>query len=162
MTCRHWEERIAADWDGPDVERHLAGCSACRGFADELRRTIAELRAGHGEEIAPAHYAAVRARVMEGLRRRSRRGWIWAMVASAAAVAMGVAIERRMRVEELSVSLDRPAVVDLGAAPAGGRMPARTPARRAKSSLHEEVVMKIETGDPDVVIYWIAQAKGED
>ena len=26
----------------------------------------------------------------------------------------------------------------------------------------EEIVVKIETGDPDVVIYWIAEAKGDE
>jgi hypothetical protein len=43
-------------------------------------------------------------------------------------------------------------------------MPARMPAWRAGSSLYkrEEIVMKIETSQPDVVIYWIAEVKGED
>ena len=43
-------------------------------------------------------------------------------------------------------------------------MPARKPAWRAGGSLHrkaEEVLVKIETGDPDVVIYWIAETKGD-
>jgi hypothetical protein len=34
----------------------------------------------------------------------------------------------------------------------------KAPRRRAP---REEIVMKIETGNPDVVIYWIAEAKGE-
>ena len=74
---------------------------------------------------------------------------------------LAVAIGERMRVEELRVVAPAPEIPggDLRSA----RMPARMPAWRAGGSLYkEEILMKIETADPDVVIYWIAEVKGED
>jgi hypothetical protein len=58
-------------------------------------------------------------------------------------------------VQELSL---RPIVaVSVPAAPPA--FPVKVKRRPAKT---EEIVMKIETGNPDVVIYWIAEAKGEE
>jgi hypothetical protein len=122
---------------------------------------LAEFQEAHAEEVAPAVYAAVRARVLAELRPRRRWGWVWA-AAGVAVVALGIAVREQMRVEELRVVAKAPQIpaADLRR----GRMPARMPAWRAGGSLYrrEEIVMKIETGDPDVVIYWIAEAKGDE
>ena len=122
---------------------------------------LAELREAHAEEIEPAVYAAVRARVMAELRPRRRWGWVWA-AAGVAAVVLGSLSAERMRVEELRIVVRAPEIpaADLR----GGRMPARMPAWRAGGSLYkkEEIVMKIETSEPDVVIYWIAEVKGDE
>jgi hypothetical protein len=92
MNCREWEERIAGDLDDAAAARHLADCPGCQVFASGLRQTLEELRRAHTEdEIAPAHYAAVRARVMAELRPRRRWGWVWAAV-GAAATAVLVAV----------------------------------------------------------------------
>ena len=125
------------------------------------RDVLAELREAHAEEIEPAAYAAVRARVLAELRPRRRWGWAWAATA-VAVMALGVAVKERVRVEELRIVARAPEIP--AAELRGGRMPARMPAWRAGGSLHkrEEIVMKIETSQPDVVIYWIAEVKGED
>ena len=116
---------------------------------------LAELREAHAEEIAPAHYTAVRARVMSELRPRRRRGWLWA--GAAMAMVMAVMVGDRLRVEEMTVRAPRPFIptAELRVRP----MPARMPAGRAVGSLHE-IVVKIET--KDVVIYWIAEDKGDE
>ena len=148
MNCREWEERIAGE--DPAAARHVAECGACATFARGLREALLELRAAHEEEeIAPAHYAAVRARVMAEL--RPRRRWVWAAAAVVIAV-LGLGLRERMRVEELP---DRPVVAVAPPAPA-----ARAPKRAARRMKREEIVVRIEMEDPDLVIYWIA--KGDD
>jgi hypothetical protein len=170
MNCREWEERIAGDLDDPAVVEHVAECAGCRVFASGLRETIEWLREGHREEIAPGAYAAVRSRVRSELAARRRWGWVWVAGVVAAGLVLGVGVRSKMRVEELpGVALAVPKAPVASAAAPLRRMPARKPEWRAGGSrtggkLHqrtEEVVVKIETGDPDVVIYWIAETKGD-
>jgi hypothetical protein len=164
MNCREWEERIAGDPEDPGVVSHLADCAGCSVFASGLRETIEWLRDAHREEIAPGAYTAVRARVRSRLEARRRWGWVWAAGVVAAGLVLGVGVRSKMRVEELpAVVLRVPGAPEVKVS-AERRMPARKPAWRAGGSLHrkaEEVLVKIETGDPDVVIYWIAETKGD-
>jgi hypothetical protein len=159
MNCQEWEERIAGDFDDAAVARHVVECPACQVFASGLRQTLAELRTAHAEEIAPAHYAAVRARVLAELQPRRRWGWVWAAAGVAAAVVAVLSIVPRMRVAELP---PREIVAAVPAAPVAPVVRvAAAPAPQKARVKTEEVVMKIETGNPDVVIYWIAEARGE-
>lgn len=167
MRCREWEERIADE--DPGASGHLAECEGCREFADGLRRTIAALRTAHAEEIAPAHYAAVRARVLAEARPRRRWGLVWAAAGVAAAVVAGVSVDRRLRVEELDLRVPTAArsqglPLTYGRVSERGVVGARGETRKAAPKVRraEEIVVKIETGNPDVVIYWIAEAKGEE
>jgi len=166
MNCREWEERIAADLDDPGVLRHVADCAGCQVFASGLRETLETLRIAHAEPIAPAHYAVVRARVMAELRPRRRWGWVWAAVGVAVVVSMTAAVEvrREMRVAELPL---RVAAVVPPPPPAPvmkrRRLPVvKRPVVAKKAVPAEEIVVKVETGDPDVVIYWITETKGEE
>ena len=168
MNCREWEERIAGDLDDAAVGRHIAECPGCHVFASGLRQTLEELRQAHTEEeVAPAHYAAVRARVMAELRPRRRWGWVWAAAGVAASVFVALSVESRMKVEELPRREIVAAAPPAPAAPVVRQAEPETragrPVQRARALRKtEEVVMKIETGNPDVVIYWIAEAKGEE
>ena len=168
MNCREWEERIAGDLDDAAVGRHIAECPGCQVFASGLRQTLADLRRAHTEEeIASAHYAAVRARVMAELRPRRPWGWVWAAAGVAAAVFVALSVESRMKVAELPQREIVAVVPPPPAAPVVRQAEPETragrPVQRARARAKtEEVVMKIETGNPDVVIYWIAEAKGED
>lgn len=153
MRRPDWEERIAAE--DPEAARHVAECAGCAAFKAGLRDALAELQGFHAEEIAPAHYAAVRARVLAELRPRRRWAWLWAVAGLMAVIAV-VMVGERMRVEELRVAVGpQIPAVDLKAA--------QMPARRAGGSLHKkakgaELLVRIESSD--VVIYWIAE--GED
>lgn len=167
MNCREWEERIASDLDDSAVARHVADCAGCQVFASGLRQALAELRAAHKEEIAPAHYAAVRARVMAELQPRRRWGWAWAAVAAGAIALAAVSLEQRMRVAELprttaaAVIPDAPLEISRAKGAGGALPPARGSVRKTGTRAVEQILVKIETSNPEVVIYWIAETKGD-
>jgi predicted anti-sigma-YlaC factor YlaD len=92
MGCEQWREALSARADGeaPGVDeflldRHLAGCTGCRSFADGLSRLHARTRvrsAGAVPDLTDAILAALAAQ-------RPRRAWPalvlrWALVAIAA------------------------------------------------------------------------------
>jgi hypothetical protein len=174
MNCREREERIAlyagADLPGAsavEVERHLRDCAGCQVFASGLREALDLLRDQHTEPVAAAHYTALRARVLGALDRPRRvRRWLWAPAALALVLAAGVGIDRRMRVAPLPhVPLRARAAPALTAAPARPNPPARPrrPARPAPkpSRRSEPVLVRLQTSDPDVVILWITETKGD-
>ena len=166
MNCVEWEERIAlyaggdlAAADARAVERHVAECAACQVLLSGLRESLALVRDAHREPVEAAHFAAVRARVLAELERAPARRWRWAWLpAPAAAAAMILAIVMWPR-PELRLALPVPSTP---AAPAVAKvvLPPTPPPRRAAQPT-ETVVMQIETNNPDVVIYWIAESKGE-
>jgi len=174
MTCSDWEARIAlysggdlAFEEGAEVERHLAGCAGCREFRQGLEETLALMRAVHAGPLASADYSAVRAGVLERIDRRRRHAWalVWAG-GLAAAMALGLLffVPRPRPVEPLQFALTPPAA----SPPVRTEMPA--PRRRRVRRTHpgpaiapasEPFVVKLVTDDPDVVIYWIVDDKGD-
>lgn len=173
MNCREWEEAIAlyagGDLEGTrrlEVERHLAGCPGCQIFASGMLACVEAMRAGHREEIAEAHFAAVRARVLAQLRPAPwwRRRWL--QVGAIAAVACSawwveMVNERIHRpVPPPQVALARPPA-PLLVMPASAVLASPRTAAPLKRAPAEELVVRIVTDNPDVVIYWIANPKGE-
>jgi anti-sigma factor RsiW len=178
MTCQDWEERIAlhAGGDLPaaeavELEAHLAACEGCRGAAAMYGAGIEFLREAHREPIAPAHYAAVRARVLAELGRPRRPIWRWMWVGGLAAAAAVVAlllwpgpVHTPARIETAVI---RPAPPQIEEPKPTGPAHVRHP-RRARKLVPEAVVsapekrpaepllVKLLTDDPNVVIYWIA------
>ena len=165
MNCRDWEERLALHAGGDlepagaaEVERHLAGCVGCRGFASELEQSLALMREVHDEAIAPADFAAVRARVLGQLERERNpwRQWAWVYAVAVAAVVLVVALWPREIPELPRVALYRPP------APAISRaLPHRAATVRKRTRIQppvEALMVKLITDDPNVVIYWIADA----
>lgn len=164
MNCVDWEEGIAlhaggdlAAAEAQAVERHVAECGGCQLLLSGLRESLGLFREAHGEPVEAAHFAAVRARVLAELERGPARGWRWAWVYAMAVAAMVL----------LMVVWPRPVlrmVVPMPhapAAPAVARVVAKVPLpHRQVAERSETVLLKIETDNPDVVIYWIAE-KGE-
>jgi hypothetical protein len=160
MNCMEWEERVALYAGGDPaegVEQHLTECAECREFCEGLRDTLHTLRDEHLEEIAPVHFTAVRNAVLAEIE-RGRRAWrrlAWVSgVGIAAALVLGIAL--------------RPAPLP-GPPP---RIAARIPAAELVKSIemptprpviaqrqhhpHDPFVVKLQTADPKIVIYWIA------
>ncbi len=184
MTCKGWEERIAL-WTGGDldpvaeagVRTHLAECAACRSFASEMEDTMGRLRAAHREPIAAGYYTAVRARVLDRLaRERSpRRMWAWVVGLAAALALAGVLVTsrpaERPRAPLAAVRRPEPPIVEARVPePVAPAVPSAREAPVARSvpsprvevaALEEPLVVRLVTDDPDVVIYWIADRKGE-
>jgi len=172
MNCREWEERIAlaagGDLDGAgrtELDRHLSMCAQCRDFARSLADSLDEMRAAHTAEIASAHFAAVRARVLAALRLPSRRitwrGIVWrGLIAACAAVAVLAPIAVVRLDQPLPppprVAPARPAAPSLAIFAAPRPVPQRHVRRRKSPYPPEPLLVKIETDNPDVVIYWIA------
>ena len=177
MNCRDWEERIAlhAGGDLPpaeaaEVERHLRECAGCQVLASGLKQSLALLKEAHDEPLAPAHFSAVRARVVAELeqKRRPLWAWAWSFGLAAAAVALLVTLalrpgrtpERRAPV----VAVNHPPVV-VAHEPAVPPPPHRRVARRVVRPIvpdapdPEPLIVKLQTDDPNVVIYWIADRK---
>jgi hypothetical protein len=179
MRCAEWEERVALYAGGDvergaaEIERHLRECAACRAFAAELRESLALLRAAHAEEIPAAAFTAVRARVLERLSRPWwKRAWVYA-AAAIVLLAAGIAFHVRQAPlprgadHRLSWSANPPRVEDrrlssLAGQLAGDKKRSPAPHRARRRTKTETILVKIETGNPDVVIYWIAETKGEE
>jgi anti-sigma factor RsiW len=177
MNCSEWEERIglyAGDdlaAEAAEVERHLAECAKCREFAVGLRESLASLKEAHTEIPAEASFAAVRARVLGELRRGRvpmwRRAWVYGLAAVALAVIVGLRIRETPRVSP-PVAVAQPA--EMPAMEHGAVQPhqppahARSPRRRVRlgqPAVAEPLMIKLETDNPDVVIYWIAEKRGD-
>ena len=180
MNCQEWEERIAlyasgdaGAADAGETERHIAGCAECRVFWSGMKQSLEWLREAHREEIAPAHYAAVRARVMAQLLRGRAPWWkqVWVygvgMAAAVTVAAMTMAVRPHANVPPSAAV--KPAVVAIaadagrGAGSRPGGLPHYGPGRRHRLLHHqpETLLVKLETDNPDVVIYWIAEKKGD-
>jgi hypothetical protein len=169
MNCQGWEERIAAFEADPEVDLHLEECPRCRAFAAEVGRSIQFVREVHREEIAPAHYAAVRARVFARIR-RGRRAWVWRLVFAAGMLAAVVIPAVVRPTSPVLPPLPLPAAAPPAPAAAmhlhiATTSPVRRPkARRPKPASApapaEPMVVKLFTDDPDIIIYWISD-KGD-
>jgi hypothetical protein len=162
MNCIGWEERVALyagdDLVDSDMERHLAECAACREFCAEIRAMLTSLREEHGAEIQAAEFAAVRSGVIAEIE-RGRRVWrrlAWASgVGIAAALVMGLALRPGPLLgPPPRVAVNIPSAV---MTPRAERRAVSPP--QAASLPHkkrEAVLVKLQTSDPNIVIYWIA------
>ena len=170
MNCSDWEERIAlhAGGDLPpaevaEVERHLRECAGCRASAAAFGRGLELLREVHQEPLAPVHFAVVRAGVLAKLERKRRWAWAYGFaVATGALVVLLAPWPGRMPEPPVAVVSHPPApqltpVVEAPAVHGARVRRARQPAARPA----EPLMIKLITDDPNVVIYWIADTKGE-
>lgn len=119
-----------------------------------------------------ADFAEVRARVMSEVGRRRRHVWMaYAAAAAAMVVIVGaVWIWRLSRVVEKPPvartaphwAPPPPIVVPRMQAVIHAARPKRRPVQPARPVAPSEPLMvKLETSDPDVVIYWIVESKGD-
>lgn len=191
MSCSDWEERIALYAGGDlsaaqvsDVERHVSECAGCQVLLSGLRESLELLREAHEEPLDAAHFVAVRARVLSELERGRRPwwwyAWVYAMVAAAMVVLIAVRPKRLAAPEPAAATktmATAPASVATSLATAetsAGATPTPPPRRgrrRPKPSVEviarsaekpaESIVVKLITDDPDVIIYWITDTKGE-
>jgi hypothetical protein len=172
MNCFEWEERVAlhaggdlADSEAQEVERHLADCPGCQVFWSGLRESLATLQDAHSDDVPAAVFTAVRAGVLAEIE-RGRRVWrrlAWVSgVGIAAMVMVGLAIRPgplpgppprvAMRIPAAPVTTVASTTALLQSRAGSG---SRVAAQR-KTAPRQPVLVKLQTADPKIVIYWIA------
>jgi hypothetical protein len=177
MNCRDWEERIAlhaggdlAPAEAEEVERHLRECAGCQVLASGLRQSLAWLKEEHDEPLAGAHFSAVRARVVAELERGApwarRRAWGYGLAAAAVVALLAMLALRPGRTP---VRLAPPVVAANHAPVVAVREPVSPPpphrrvvrrkVKQEPAAQPEPLIVKLQTDDPNVVIYWIADRK---
>ncbi len=176
MTCERACElsALAASGEITTAEQHLlaahtVSCNQCRAEVEafeSLRSQLTTLR----EDSAPDYvYSAVRARVAAEIASRHRPAWIaaWASLAAAVVCALVVIVEFHPQAP-VTVPDDKQIpvhVVQAGPSTADAPVPVRHVRRKSVVSLTPEpaepLVIRMLTDDPDVVMYWIADAAPE-
>jgi hypothetical protein len=167
------------------LDAHLAACASCQSFAGVLREGQAALRDLGQEDVDAAALAAVRWRVTQSLdeaRPARRFAPVWAFPAAAAVAALAVLLlgRRPERSAETPPVAQGPAVASAPpslpappAAPAGrapvaprravaraGARPVAPRAAPARIERQSDLVIKLVTSDPDIVIYWLVDQNG--
>ena len=161
MNCAEWQERIAlhAGGDGTPaesamVERHIGECAGCQVFWSGVKESLAVMREVHAELPEAAHFAAVRARVIGELG-PSRGGWrrlAWIPVVAAITVLAVVLWPSRTQVPSAPRMMAAIPSAPLVASPE------RPPhVARVRPVKREPLTIRLQTSDPNIVIYWIAE-----
>ena len=164
MNCVEWETRVAlhaggdlAGTEAVEGERHLGECSACQLLWSGVRESLTVLQAAHAELTAAAHFTAVRHRVMAELERSARPwrklAWISGVVAVVAMVLVALWPARVVPEAPRMLAWIPPAPEVVKSAPAVRKaVPRVAAAARRRTPL----TIKLQTSDPNIVIYWIA------
>ncbi len=179
MNCSQWEERIAL-YAGGDlgagesaaVEQHVTECAGCDEFLSGLKLTVQFLNETKSDQVEASHFTVLRARVLAQLRQERRpfwrRAWAWAPLIAAVACLVVAAFwyttapapppVRHLTAPPVAAVLPVPAPVP-GPPVARERQPRKVRVREARPA--EQVMVRVLTKDPDVVIYWIAETRGD-
>jgi anti-sigma factor RsiW len=169
MNCDAFEPLIALyvgadlpDRDRPQVEQHLTACPDCRQLLEDLQASQAALRELGSEAVDAAMLTAVRAGVLGGIGERRRRVWPW--VAAFAALLTALIVTPRKPIEQLpppvvARTLPPERVVETPTPPRRRHVARRRPAPPPAEA--QPLVVKMLTDDPDIVIIWLVDQRGE-
>jgi anti-sigma factor RsiW len=175
MSCRKYQKMTALHVAGdlpeakvPRLEEHLGGCPACRSLAEELRASQSALEALRGEPVEEAALEQVRQRVLARIaweEQPARRfGWVYALAAGLAVVVAlwNVAYRPAPEVPQPAVSA---VPQQASAAPVKsdktGVLSHRPPRVKRPAPAAEPLLVKLITDDPEVIIYWLIEKKGD-
>ena len=160
MSCMEWEHDIASELESLELDEHLGVCATCRQFAHELEANRVALR---WMEIDAQTFDQVRRRVIAEIQAEKRRKawWMWPVAAAACIVILWGALESRpwSRFENPA----RPGLVGFSKAPPKIEWSVK-PVRPRPASFaarREPLVVKMLTNDPNVIIIWLVDQKGD-
>lgn len=154
MSCEECELLLARDEVGPEVEAHLTGCPSCRSLAAELQANAHAMRA-LGEEVLPP----------VTMRASGIPWWKWTSAAAALIITLTGAwwTSRPAKSPQIvSVDVKVTGVVPKAEVPyVKAEIPAKLTPAIIPVANTEPLRVKMLTPDPDVVIYWLVDSKGE-
>lgn len=173
MSCTDRELQIAlyAGGDLPgrqaaDLEHHFGGCAECRALLDDFVASRTAFAAA-AEDVDEFAASAVRHRVMAKLRAPASRGFlpVFAAAFSAAVIIIAFLITprdvARLRIVPAAPVVaqvplpNRPAVQPVGVGTVAHVRRRSKPETVQSREPEEPVLVKLETEDPNIVIYWI-------
>lgn len=181
MNCLEWEREIASESESAGLAEHLGVCANCREFAREVEANHAALSE---TAVHPAAFTAVRARVRAEIQasRRRRAWWMWSAAAAAVCVAI-LSVSYLVMPKRVAPAKVAPVVAQVApVAPTPQQTVASQPrlsnTRRAsvRKRTHkfglvadhsapaqktEPLVIKMLTNDPNVIIVWLVDPKGD-
>ncbi|MDQ6705344.1 MAG: zf-HC2 domain-containing protein [Acidobacteriota bacterium] len=172
MNCAKWEEwaALAAGGDLPEAEarglaEHVAGCAACREFADGLVLSQAALRDLRADAPDAAEYARLREGVMRRVSAsRVPKWWLGAVAAGlllmTAAGYWEIGRDRSLTVAARNLVNRTPLVPPLPL-PISEPRPSGSARRRRHRPIAPPLVVKLATDDPEVTIIWLIDQKGD-
>jgi hypothetical protein len=174
MDCKKSQRWIALHVEGDlpgrkaaRLERHLAECAGCREFASRMEASQAAWKAVGAEPVDEAALREVRARVLARVAAERPRAfplWRWAAVTAAVALISGTGYVVPNLISTLPPPPPGPGpivVVQPPVPPPRPQAVARVvPVRKPKPVVKaaepaQPLLVKLETDDPNVVIYWI-------
>jgi len=158
MKCEECELLLAQDDISPEVEAHVTDCPNCRSLASEMRANAHAMRA-LGAEPMPAAPVQIRP---------AYPWWRWISAAAALILTAGGtwwASRPPKPPQIVSVDVKVTGIVPREAPVVRAKIPEKlTPAVVPVVNVvakDEPLRVKMLTPDPDVVIYWLIDSKGE-
>jgi anti-sigma factor RsiW len=165
MKCHEVEIRLVHALDGENgspVDEHLEQCESCRAFYAELLADRDALQALASADISDEAVQQLQRRVMQQIPRKSRGLWWVPVAAVAAAVLVAVALWPAEKV----VAPPSAIVASVKPTEIAWQRSKPQPAPRPKPAIRQQrreqpLWVKLETPDPNVIIYWMVEQKGE-
>ncbi|HEY7338041.1 MAG TPA: hypothetical protein VH639_24350 [Bryobacteraceae bacterium] len=161
MNCRECELQLAGGESSASLEEHLLECAECRALARDLNENSVALTAMREDPVVEQALAC-----NGGFSRRARpRIWIPAAVAAGLILLALVWPRHRERATPpapapVLAALPEPApAIAAPIATAVVRKKRRQIAKPKPAAPEEELMVKMLTPDPDVVVYWIVEPK---
>ncbi len=167
------------------LEEHLASCERCGELLHGLEESQASVKALAEVALPSSVLQEMRQAVREGIDAgaeapRSNPGWIWALAGSVAVLVLGLVIffraeapepERAAEVDPVETAPVTPPEVEPSPPVEVERSPEPEPVPVPKTRVAdaepapakptgEDMVVRIMTDNPDVVIYWLIEQNG--
>ena len=155
MTCEECERLLAQDESNPEAGAHVAVCPDCRSLAAELRANADAMRA-LGAELVPATPIRIRP---------PYPWWRWSSAVAAVVItctAAWLASRPAKPPQIVSVDVNVTGIVQGNKVmPLPSPIPEKLTPVVASVANVEPLRVKMLTPDPDVVIYWLVDSRGE-
>lgn len=158
MKCEECELSLAQDEISPDAAVHLAGCPNCRSLAAELRANARAMQSLREDAMPPVTLP----------KPRGVPWWRWSSAAAAVIITLSAAwwASRPEKPPHIvSVDVKVTGIVPTHVEPIPSAVPETlTPTVMSNTrtiAYAEPLRVKMLTPDPDVVIYWLVDTKGE-